>query len=428
MNNLNNIYERLLNYADNMKIIDTHEYLNLTKNYVGDEPDVLCDYLSHDISTGLLSAGLNREDFAKIRDYKVDIINRFKILEPYLECVKNTLYYRSLELSAKKIHGINEISIKTIEELNSKFKKTASRADYGNYIMKDLCNIESVINNWLSDDMNQVMTDLLVYSWNPKSFTFPDIKAIRENGLDFEKLSLDEYCEEYKQHFLTLLNKGVKTIKISMAYEHSLYIEDIDYNSAKKLYSDFVKKYKELKKGEVENFQLKFDKKLQDYMLHFVLKIANENNFIVQIETGIQDETSNSFKNIDSMITTNLFEDYSNLTFDIFYTGYHYGRRLINFAKTYANVYIGLCWANIISLQTSANAFYEMLNTPRTKVFGFGGGCGFYDGVAGHLILAKQKFCKELSQKVCNGECDIDTAENFLQSVLYDNAKRTFKL
>ena len=62
------------------------------------------------------------------------------------------------------------------------------------------------------------------------------------------------------------------------------------------------------------------------------------------------------------------------------------------------------------------------------KLFGFGGDYVFYDGVVGHLTLAKENICTVLTQKVLNKECSIELAEKILQAVLYDNAKKVFKL
>jgi len=120
MRSFDSIYERLLDYADNMKVIDRHEHIYPYKTFTGDEPDVLSDYLSHYITTDLQSAGMNSRDIEKARDYKIGIIERFRRLEPYLERVRNTSYYRSLEIAAQRIHNTNKISIDTIEELNDK--------------------------------------------------------------------------------------------------------------------------------------------------------------------------------------------------------------------------------------------------------------------------------------------------------------------
>jgi hypothetical protein len=98
------IYGRLLSYSDGIKIIDTHEHLHPYKNYLGDEPDVLCDYFSHYITTDLQSVGMTGSDLNEVKDYKLDLEERFKILKPCLEQVKNTSYYRVLEIAAKKVH------------------------------------------------------------------------------------------------------------------------------------------------------------------------------------------------------------------------------------------------------------------------------------------------------------------------------------
>jgi glucuronate isomerase len=423
MKNYENIYERLLNYTNNIKIIDTHEHLHPHKNYQGDEPDVLCDYLSHYITTDLQSAGMTESDINKVKDYKLDIIERFKILKPYLEQVKNTSYYRALEIGAKKVHGISEISGKTIFKLNENFKKAVITEDYGQLVMKDFCNIEISINDNWSDDMKWSTTELFVPAWQPNSYISPDINAAVFN---IENLTLDEYCEQYKQHFLKQKDDGMKTLKFSIAYWRSIYFEDVDYNTAKELFVDFMKKLSNTNK---EDTSLEFPKKLQDYIIHFIMKIAEENNFVIQIHTGLQEGMRNNLENSNPMLLKNLFGKYPNLKFDIFHTGYPYERELMVLAKTHANVYIDFCWTHIISPFAARNTFYEMLDIlPYTKIFAFGGDYLFYDGVVGHLTMAKQNVCTVLSQKILNNECDIDLAENILQAVFYDNAKRVYDL
>lgn len=409
-------FEHLLEYVDNMRIIDTHEHLHPYKNYLGDTPDVLCDYFSHYITTDLFSAGMSQDDLNKVKDFKINITERFKLLEPYLNCVKNTSYYRSLETGAKKVHNINGISIDTIEELNDKFKQAAVREDYGRYVMKDLCNIEVSINDCWSDDMKWATTDLFV----PTCQFSP-------NGLTVNQ-PFDEYCENHRQYFLKQKNDGMKTIKNAMAYWRPIYFEDIDYTAAKEAYAEAMKKYISAKKENPEAESV-IPKKLADYIMHLYFKAADENNFVIQIHTGLQEGMGNNLENSNPMLLENLFTKYPNLTFDIFHMGYPYERELMVLAKTHPNVYIDLCWAHIISPYAAKNAFYEMLDVlPYTKIMGFGGDYLFFDGVAGHLTMAKQNICTVLAEKISNDECDIDLAVKVLQAVLHDNAKRVFKL
>jgi hypothetical protein len=422
MKKFDSIYSGLLNYADNMVIIDTHEHLNPHKNYLGDEPDVLCDYFSHYISTDLQSCGMSRQELDKVYSHKIDIMERFMLLEPYLECVKNTSYYRSLEIAAKKIHDIDEISVRTIEELNLKYIKAVTREDYRKYIMKDLCNIEVSINDYWDDDMHKMTTGLFVPAWQPVVYLNytakdDDEPCSQEAKFKLEDVTFDEYCEYIKRHLTKQINDGAKTLKFPVAYWRSLYFEDVDYAVAKKLYDDVAKTKDE------------FPKELQDYIMHFVLNLSNECSFPVQIHTGLQEGMGHNLKDSNPMLLASIFDKYPNVAFDLFHTGYPYERELAVLAKTHANVYVDFCWSHLISPFAAKNAFYEMLDVlPYSKILGFGGDYLFYDGVVGHLMLTKQNICTVLAQKVLNSECSSDLAEKILQAVLYDNAKIVFKL
>ena len=421
MNNYGSIYEQLAGYANDMQIIDTHEHLNPQKNYIGDKPDVIRDYFSHYITSDLQSAGMSSQEIDKIRDPETDLIERFSLLEPWLDQVKNTSYYRSLEISANEIHGINEISRNTIEELNEKFKKAASKSDYGRYIMKDLCNIEVSINDNWEDDMRASTTALFVPAWQPVAFlNYNDLEAVanlRKPLPELEKITLKEYCEYYGQYFLKQISDGAKVLKFPVAYWRSLYFEDVSYDEAGKIFDDIKMKNDH------------FPKKLQDYMMHFILQSAMESGIAVQIHTGIQEGMGHNLEDSNPMLLKNLFNKYPKLVFDLFHTGYPYERELTVLAKYYANVYVDFCWSHLISPFAAKNAFYEMLDViPYTKIFGFGGDYVFFDGVVGHLTLAKQNICTVLSQKVTNKECSIELAQKIQQAVLYDNAKRVFKL
>ena len=421
MKKYNDVYEKLTDYVNTMKIIDTHEHLHPTKTFLGDEPDVLKDYLSHYISSDLYTAGMSGQDMDKVCDYKININERFTLLEPWLNQVKNTSYYRSLEISAKTIHGVNEITRNTIEELNEKFKKVANDKDYGKYIMKDLCNIEVSINDNWEDDMKFSTTDLFVPVWQPVAYmNFIQEEAEsypKSTQIDIGSMTLNDYCEHYKQHFLKQISTGAVGLKFPVAYWRSLYFEDVDHDEAGLIFDEVKKSKKE------------FPKKLQDFMMHYILKIASENDTPVQIHTGIQEGMGHDLEFTNPMLLRNLIAKFPELSFDLFHTGYPFERELTVLAKYYPNVYIDFCWSHIISPVAAKNAFYEMLDVlPYTKIFGFGGDYLFFDGVVGHLTLAKQDICSVLAQKVANDECDYGLAEKILQAVLYDNPKRVFKL
>ena len=409
---MKNIYEHLLEKANTMKIIDTHEHLHPYKHYLGDSPDILCDYFSHYITADLRAAGMPESDIDKICNYKTDIKERFKILEPYLEYVKNTSYYRSLVIATSKLYNIADITRDTIEELNEKFKALNKKDNYIHYIMKELCNIETSINDCWNGDLKSVTTEVFTPVWHPDSYI--EIDAELKLGCD----TLGEYCEKYKNHFVKQLNDGMRSLKCALAYWRTLYFEDTDYKTANEL---FIKCDPKSEEG--------VPKKLQDYMMHYVLKVADENNFVIQIHTGLQEGMGHNLEDSNPMLLKNLFGKYPNLTFDLFHIGYPYNREIITLAKYYPNVYIDMCWAHIISPYASREFLNEALDVlPYNKIFGFGGDYVFYDGVVGHLTMAKQNICEVLADKVKRKDIDIELAEKILSAVLYDNAKRAFKL
>ncbi len=164
-------------------------------------------------------------------------------------------------------------------------------------------------------------------------------------------------------------------------------------------------------------------------MFHFILDIANRKNLIVQIHTGIHEGSGNILSNSNPELLSNLFLEYPDVTFDIFHMSYPYQNELTVLAKNFANVFIDMCWAHIVSPNASVNALLEWFDTvPLNKISAFGADYLFIDGVYGHLKLAQQDVAKALSIKVNEGLFDIDKAKEVAKMLFYDNPKDIFRL
>jgi predicted TIM-barrel fold metal-dependent hydrolase len=272
--------------------------------------------------------------------------------------------------------------------------------------MKDMCHIEKSI-TCIGDDPSGV-DEFFARTFYPESWCMPWIKV--------EQKSLAKYCKAYKAFYRKWRESGIAALKIGMAYDRTLLIEDVPFEQADALFSAY------------DNKAL-FPIPLQDYMLRYALSLANEDHFPVQIHTGLQEGMGNDIENSNPMLLKNLFRKYPDVPFDLFHVGYPYDRELITLAKYYPNVHIDMCWANIISPHASREFFREALDVlPYTKIFAFGGDYLFFDGVVGHLTLAKQNICEVLAEKVGRGEYDMALAEKILWAVFYGNAKRVFRL
>jgi len=411
----NDAYVELMRIAEDMPVIDTHEHLPLRGTFLGDKPDVLCDYMSHYISSDLRAAGMPKEDHEKTRDANLDLMERWNLLEPWLEQVKNTSYYKALQIAMQRIHGIDDMTGETIQALNDSFVESVTDPNYKRRIMKDVCHIEISIDcvgdgpEFLGELGGPESDKFFVRTFYPEAWCMPWITV--------EQKTLAEYCEAYKQKYKHWRENGAVALKIAMAYNRTLYINDVNYEEANALFSEYG------------NDSGRFPMPLQDYMLRYALSLADEDGFPVQIHTGIQEGMFNDIENSNPMLLKNLFSKYPNVPFDLFHIGYPYQSELITLAKYHPNVYIDMCWAHIISPHASRAFFREALDViPYTKIFAFGGDYLFFDGVVGHLVMAKQNICEVLAEKVDRGEYDMALAEKILRAVFYGNAKRVFKL
>ena len=400
-------YAQLMRVADDMPVIDTHEHLPLRETYAGPRPDVLTEYLSHYISSDLFAAGMPFALYDKIRDANADLMERWRLLEPWLGRVKNTSYYKSLQIAMQKIHGIDDMAGDTIRALNESFVKSVTDRGYKRRIMKDMCHIERAITCRGEDPGGP--DEFFARTFYPEAWAMPWI-TVRQK-------KLADYCEAYKKHYQKWRGSGIAALKIAMAYDRSLLIEDVRFEEAEALFSAY------------DNDSGRFPLPLQDYMLHYVLSLANEDHFPVQFHTGLQEGMLHNLEDSNPMLLKNLFARYPDVPFDLFHIGYPYERELITLAKYHPNVHIDMCWAHIISPHASRAFFREALDVlPYTKLFAFGGDYCFFDGVVGHLAMAKQNICEVLAEKVDRGEYDLPLAEKILRAVFYGNAKRVFRL
>ena len=201
------------------------------------------------------------------------------------------------------------------------------------------------------------------------------------------------------------------------------YIELIDYINSIKIIDthEHLPDWKEKSLNTGKNFQ--------DYMLHFVLDIADKKKLIMQIHTGIQEGRGNILSNSNPELLSNLFLEYPNVTFDILHISYPYQNELTVLVKNFPNVFINMCWTHIISPNASVGSLLEWIDTvPLNKISAFGGDYAFVDAVYGHLQLAKENVARALSIKITEGLYNISKAKETAKMFFYTNPKTIYRL
>lgn len=104
-------YEELYKFVEQLTIIDTHEHLPLREDLRDRDADVLKEYLSHYISSDLISAGLSQADYQRVTDTALPLLERWEILEPYWACAQFTGYARALKIAVQDLYGIRRCRV-----------------------------------------------------------------------------------------------------------------------------------------------------------------------------------------------------------------------------------------------------------------------------------------------------------------------------
>jgi len=425
-------FEKIFEYVNSIDIIDTHEHLPASETVRVKETDVLQEYLSQYFKSDIISAGLDMSSYLKVVNRKQSLQERWKIVEPYWKNVRYTGYGQVLYLSIKELYDIDDINENTIVELNDAFLESLKPGHY-NKVLKE----KSKIKISILDENTQYPKDAHL-NCDPKYFksvycmddlVYVDSLNILENiesSVGFKICSFSDWLDACEEVINKALKKGIVGLKCHLAYRRSLKFDRYTKSEAEKAFNNIfkIKHYPQW----IPKYLL-LDKSFQDYMMHYILNIANKKNMTFQVHTGMHEGNGNIISNSNPELLSNLFLEYPNVNFDIFHSGYPYQNIVSVLAKTFPNVYIDMCWTHIISPVASINALLEWIETvPLNKISAFGGDYQFIDGVFGAQYLARINVSKALAQKVQQGLFDLEKAKDIAEMYFYRNPKKLFNL
>lgn len=412
-------YDKIYEYVKDLTIIDSHEHLPGRETFRPKDRDVLSEYLSHYFSSDLMAMGMNREQLSYVQDSSKPLIERWNLAEPFWNLARNTGYGRALDIAARDIYGIPKIEKNTMEELNTKFRKTLEpEAGHYHRVLKEMSKIEYSVLDW---DLNcdpvyfksayNIEGLVMPYSWQW-------IEKL-ESKTGIRITSFEEWLAACEKEIESALQKGAITLKCTLAYERTLLFENVTRQEAEAGFHEVL-----YRKGRPiwSDGGFGTTKAFQDYMMHFILRIANQKGLVLQIHTGIQEGNHNYIANTDPSLLSNLFVQYPYVKFDVFHMGYPYQHVVSALAKLFPNVYLNMCWAHILSPAAARSTLSEWLESvPLGKIIAFGGDYLFVDGVYAHQLMARENISKVLAEKVKQGTLDVETACWMAKRMLYEN-------
>jgi len=421
-------YEELLDCIEGLQIIDTHEHLPLEQD-LPEHADVLSEWLSHYFSCDLVSAGLSDCGLATARDVKQDLKKRWKLVEPYWRAAESTGYGRSLAIAARDLFDIPRIDGSSIVELNERMQKARAAGGYYRFVLQEKSRIAVSIRDSVPET-DGTPPDPFVFALRTDEFIMPThYSAIRQAG---ERVGVRVHClEDWKEVARRAIDKHLDgksqavCMKSGLAYHRPLRYDKATAAEAEQAFGEFFTD------ANLPDWRapIKVGRPLQNYMQHYICKLADERGLTYQFHTGIQEGSGNVIYDSNPTLLSNLLMEYGNVRFDLFHMGYPYVMELGNLAKNFRNVHIDMCWGHIISPEAARRALVEWLDAvPANKISAFGGDYCFAEGVYGHQYLARRNVAASLAQKVADGSFDLDRAKEIARWLFIDNPKRIFGL
>jgi hypothetical protein len=426
----NEVYNRLIEHANTVKVVNTHEHQRHPKD-LGYKEYNFWTLLSHSyLMADVSSAGGSYFDANKPEINTPEQLWRMN--GDYLNYSANTSYYLHFLEGMKLCYGYNE-PVFTKEGIEILSEQIAEK--YKNYdAWFDTCfqkaNFETMFIDqfWNSHNLNIDKKHFtLIFPVNKLVFDIGAAKNIytekNEEFVAFKKESgiktletLDEYLAFVDFMIQTAIKNGAVGLKNSMAYGRSIDYENVPVERATALF----KQAPALRAEEI--------KALQDFLFHWILDKAAEYNLPVQIHTGYLAGNGNQLDNSEPTKLNNLFRQHPKTRFDIFHGGFPWTGEFVAFGKMFPNVNLNLVWLPQISKNRALVTFNEMLDCVSYNKILWGGDCQLIEETVGSLEFGKQVICEVLAARVSNGQMNEETAKKIISAILRENAIRIFNL
>jgi hypothetical protein len=355
-------------YIQQTSLIDTHEHLRKEREYVEAGPDVLADLFDNYVAQDLITAGASQEVVNALVDSRnPDIAARWNGVKKFWEHCQFTGYGEGVRLVAKKVYGMDEITLAGIEAgagINRQRRQPGERLR----ILRD----EGKLDHVQVDD----------FEWA----CLPD-----ESGVDFflYDLSWVAFCagrfNAAALHDETGIEvRDVNSLRMAMAALFAKYAPNAIAVKSQHAY-DRTLLWGERSDDEVapvldrhlRGVDLSDEEKLWlgDWCWARGVELAIEHNLPFKIHTGYYAGNNRMpVERIKPGHLCGLLARYPDARFVLMHISYPYDPELAAIAKHYRNVYVDLCWAWSIDPYSASNFVRRFIHAvPINKLFVFGG-------------------------------------------------------
>jgi hypothetical protein len=424
---------RLLARLEQLEIADTHEHFFEESERVSQHVDFFSIVQGAYTASDLISAGMPAEASRMLRNEKAPPAERWRAFEPYWKLVRFTGYGQALRLAMRDLYGVDDLTAATIGTLNEAIRAKNKPGLY-RYVLRDRARIRFCVEDDSCGGCVQIHStpenfEFMVLARRFDKFIAP---ATPQDVADLERMTdtsittLAGLRQALERSFTRNLANGMRAIKVALAYTRELRFEETPEAEAAGDFQRLMHGSAAIPEGFRKAFVRPY-RRLEDYMFHQVMALADSHRVPVQIHTGAFAGTGGVITNSRPTHLINTFLLYPRIQFDIFHLSFPYEDELGALAKAFPNVYADFCWAHVLSPGAARRALDEYLETvPLNKILAFGGDYKYVELTYAHAKMARQAVARVLAGKAQNKFCSEEEAVSIGKMLLYDNAARLF--
>lgn len=425
------LFQELFNKIEELPVVDCHEHILGPKREVT-KREPLASLIEGYVQSDLLSAGITQKELDILNDNEIETEKKWGIFEKFWKKIEFTAYAKVTKLIMRDIYGEEEISLQSILRIRDKII-LPTEENYDSLLGQ--AHIEVILSDALSDfqTLKNFIDGELDY-YNKIRFLFPlpqfhhDVRSfdfVQSVGALLQRhiTSLEDYLEVVYELLEKAKERGIVGIKDQSAYTRSLDYELVPRYEAERLFNEILSDPR-------NSLGWPEAKPLDDFLFHQFMNFAGELKLPVQIHTGHMAGIRNRIEKTNAVFLTNVLELYQDLKFDLFHGNWPYIGEILFLAKNYPNVYIDLCWVNIIDPIYSEELYSRaILTTPHTKINGFGGDYpDVPEYIVSHLKICRENITRALVRLIRMGWIDENSALEIARDWLFNNPKELFNL
>jgi len=422
-------YERILESIKQMPIVDCHEHQPIPSDYVTPK-EPLAFLLRGYFPSDLLSAGISQRDLQFLQDEKIPTEKKWPVFRPYWLRTEHTAYAREVK-DIMHHYGERTVSLESLQRLGKEIRALGEES-YIEFL--DSLNIKALLVNILgtTDELRRfiggeiklpecyrLLVPLPVLHASVRSFLgIQDVAGV----VDRTVTSLDDFLDAIQEIIRRMKERGAVGIK-----DQSAYVRSIDFAPAAR--AEAEKLFNKCLANPNDSLGWPEARPLDDFLFHEYMRFARDMKLPVQVHTGHMAGIRNRVYKTNAALFAQVLELHQEVNFDLFHGNWPYMGDLLFLGKNYPNVYLDLCWVNIIDPLYSMDLLERaVLTVPHKKINGFGGDYGVPEVIRAHLSIAQRNIAKALSRLVSDNWLSEKEAINIAADWLFNNPNELFEL